>query len=36
MEGVVKHWNELPRAVVGFPSVGLFERCVDVALRDMG
>jgi len=32
---VTKCWKRLPREVVEAPSLEVFKRCVDLALRDM-
>ncbi|KGL80717.1 hypothetical protein N309_08557, partial [Tinamus guttatus] len=35
MEGVPKHWNRLSREVVESPSLEVFKKHVDEALKDM-
>ena len=34
-ERMMKHWHRLPRAVVESPSLEVFRKCGDVALRDV-
>ena len=34
-EGVFRHWNRLPSAVVESPSLEGFKNSVDVALQDV-
>jgi len=34
-EGVVKHWNRLPKELVEAPSLEAFKKCADMALQNM-
>lgn len=34
-EGVVRHWNRVPRKDFEPPSLEVFNRCEDVALEDV-